>query len=449
MKQQIFTADQLISVYGEPQNVQPVAQQSQPVKRDGGIGSGDPTKLLNATKNILPGQKVGEAIGTLAGLGITRAKEAIGVVPQGTTAQYDTTAPKPLQVVGDVAQGALTVGGLKAPVAGSSVGRIGQTSALGAGLSGSEALAQDKSGIDILKDTATGAVVGGLTQGAFEGLPILGKWIGKQAENLRKSSLRLTPTEKLKLNDKVGEIVGFLKKEGISGNPEKQFEQISKKYDFAENVVQNTLKESGKTYTRQELVDEVLKIPEQYAGEIDNPSVYTKLVKESDDLANYIKNQFGSKYGDKIPADKLNSLKRTSMKNAFNRAGDAIASESDMYIGDTLYKKLLNDVPELGSVNKTYSNIITARKVLGKALGRNELGTFGNLVALGVGGGVGSAVGGVPGAVIGTLAARPVATKVVGTAARTQYAKGAEKVSEKLLKSKGSKIPRIITKLTD
>lgn len=405
----------------------------------------DPTKVINA----FPGGKVGESIGTLAGLGITKAKEAVGLVPKGTTAQYDISSPSPLQVAGDVAQGALTIGGIKAPMPATAGARIAQTAGFGAGLSGSEAISEGKKAKEVIKDTAKGAVTGAVLQSAFEGVPVLGEWLGKKADNLRKSSLRLSPQDKLNFNNKIDDVVGYLKQENITGNPEKQYSEIVKRYNNAETTVGNTLKQSGKTYTRQELVDDVMRIPEKYAGEFDNPEVYDQLTKKSERLADYIKNTFGQKYGDAIPAEKLNELKRQYAKNAFNKAGDAVTNEANMTISDELYSKVLADVPELQSINSVYSNIITARKILGKALGRNELGSFGNLVALGAGAGIGSIVGGPAGAVVGTVTARPIARAVAGTAARTQYAKGAEKVGKALQKTKGTKAPRIVTKLLD
>lgn len=417
--------------------------QQQPQKRD------LLQKTTDVVTSIFPGRKVGEAIGTLAGLGATKAKESMGLVPEGTTELYDTSAPTPLQVAGDVAQGALTVAGVKAPLPATTGARIAQTAGFGAGLSGSEAIAEGKQAKDVVEDTVKGAATGAVLQGAFEGIPVLGKWLGKKADNLRKSNLRLSPQDKLRFNNKVDDVVGYLRQENITGNPEKQYSEIVKRYENAEKVVNKTLKESGKTYTRQELVDEVMRIPEKYAGEIDNPDVYAQLVKKSDDLAEYIKNQFGNKYGDAIPAEKLNELKRQYAKNAFNKAGDAVTNEANMAISDELYTKVLADVPELQSINNTYSNIITARKILGKALGRNELGTFGNLVSLGAGAGIGSIVGGPAGAVVGTVAARPVAQAIAGTAARTQYAKGAERAGRALQKTKGTKAPRFVTKLLD
>lgn len=67
-------------------------------------------KATDVATSIFPGGKVGESIGTLAGYALSKNKE-----------QYNLSAPTPLQVAGDVAQGALSVGGLKMPVAGSAL----------------------------------------------------------------------------------------------------------------------------------------------------------------------------------------------------------------------------------------------------------------------------------------------------------------------------------------
>ncbi len=406
-------------------------------------------KTTNVITKVFPGKQVGEAIGTLAGYGITAGKEKLGLAPKGATEAYDLSAPTPLQVAGDVAQGALTIGGIKAPMPATTVARLGQTTVFGAGLSGSEAVSQGKSIKNVAKDTVTGALTGAVTQGAFEALPVLGKWLGKKANNLRTENLKLTPTDKLKLNNKIGEVVDYLKKENITGGPAKQYTEITKRYNTTEDILQETLKQSGKTYTRQEIIDDVLNIPEKYSGQIDNPDVYQQLVNKSKGLADYIDNQIGKKYGDAIPVEKLNDLKRQYMKNAFNKGGDAVTNEANMAIGDELYNKILKDVDTIKPINDTYSTVITAKKILGKALGRNQLSFTGNLIATGAGAGLGGAVGGPVGGVVGAVIGKPLATKVAGTAARTQYAKGAETIAKSLANKAKSKIPTVITKLAD
>lgn len=401
-------------------------------------------KTTDVVTSIFPGKQVGESIGTAVASGI----QALKGNKQGAL-DIAETAPTPLQVVGDVAQGALSVAGVKAPVAGSAVGRIAQTAALGAGIGGTGAIAEGETIKDVAKQTATGAVTGTVFQGLAEIAPKLGTVLGNKAKNLRVSNLKLSPQDKLRFNEKVDDVVGFLKNQNIKGSPVKQYTQVVEKYDLAENILQDTIKQTGKTYTRKELVDDAMRIPEKYAGQLENPEVYDQLIKKSERLADYIKNSLGTKYGDKIPAEAINKLKRSYMKNGFNKAGDAVSNEASLTIGDELYKKILVDIPEVETFNKQYATIINARKILGKALGRNQLGYFGNIIALGVGGGAGGALGGVPGAIVGSMLGRPVAEKVAGTAAKTQYAKVAEKVGKTLSKTKGSKVPKAITAIVN
>ncbi len=433
MAKVIFTADQLKQVYGEPQQVQQTQSVQQP-KKD------FLQKTTDVFTSIFPGKQVGETFGTA----FAASKEALRGNKEGA---YDiaSTAPKPLQVAGDVAQGALSVAGVKAPVAGKVAGKVAQTTGFGAGIAGTGAIAEGKNIGDVVKQTATGAVTGLAFQGLAEIAPKLGSILGNKAKNLRVSNLKLSPQDKLRFNEKVDDVVGFLKNQNITGSPVKQYTQVTQKYDLAENILQDTLKQTGKTYSRKELIDDALRLPEKYAGQLENPEVYDQLVKKSERLADYIKNSLGTKYGDEIPVEVINKLKRSYMKNGFNKAGDAVSNEASLTIGDELYKKILTDIPEIEQFNKSYSTIINARKILGKALGRNQLGYFGNIIALGVGGAAGGAVGGVPGAIVGSMLGRPIAEKVAGTAAKTQYAKVAEKVGKSLKKTSGSKIPRVIS----
>lgn len=64
-------------------------------------------KMTRVATTLFPGEKIGEAIGTLGGYGYVKAKDLI----KGTdvASQYDLSAPTPLQVAGDVAQAGLMV----------------------------------------------------------------------------------------------------------------------------------------------------------------------------------------------------------------------------------------------------------------------------------------------------------------------------------------------------
>lgn len=122
--------------------------------------------------SIFPGKQVGEAIGTLGGYLLSPHKD-----------QYDLSAPSPLQVAGDVAQGALTVGagglgkgagllgdqilGHTIPFANAAktgLGTLARTTAAGAGIGASGALAQGETDPGKI---AQGGLIGGIIGGGL------------------------------------------------------------------------------------------------------------------------------------------------------------------------------------------------------------------------------------------------------------------------------------------
>lgn len=294
------------------------------------------------------------------------------------------------------------------------------------------------SGEDVGQAAKTAALFSGALQGVGELAPPLTKLLGSQAKNLRVKNLRLTPTQKQSLGNKLDEAVSFLQKEGITGNPETQFAKVVQKYNEMEKKVVDLLEGSKKIYPAQEMVDFVNAIPGQYAQIFDNPEVYEQLVSKSDKLAKHIMSNFP----EGIPAKNLNAFKRSYAKNARNKLGDQVTNEAREALADSLYTKLLDDVPELKAINKEYGPVITAKKLLGKSLGRNELGLIGNLVAISAGGAVGTALGGPVGAAIGAVAGPTIAKTVSGTAART----GAAKLLEKTTKGEGKGLKRLINR---
>lgn len=174
------------------QNTQPSPNVSQETKLK------DNKDLMQKTgdvvNTIFPGKQVGEAIGTLGGLALEKAKGFFG--GQDNSKYYDTSAPTPLQVAGDVAQGALTVApGLGATkvlgktipalkTAGSVAGRIGQAGLLGAGFGATQAVKEGSTDLgQIGKQTAIGGLVGGALGG-------VGELISKVAQHFPKSMIQ-------------------------------------------------------------------------------------------------------------------------------------------------------------------------------------------------------------------------------------------------------------------
>lgn len=149
-------------------------------KSDSLFGKLIDNSVTRGIQKYVPGAKVGQAIGTLGGLGLTAGKEALGLAPKGATKAYDTSAPSPLQVAGDVASSAATVAGFKipAPIGASAMRTIGktalQTGALGA-IAGAGTGAQKTTGEALptgqdIASVAKGAAVGGATGAAIGGI---------------------------------------------------------------------------------------------------------------------------------------------------------------------------------------------------------------------------------------------------------------------------------------
>lgn len=165
-----------LSRYRKPQEPERGALGTNP--SDTLVGKVLDNSVTRGVQRFFPGAKVGQAIGTLGGYGLIAAQEKLGLAPKGATSAYDLRAPSPLQVTGDVVQGAATVAGLKAPaIAGKGLLTAAKGAGLGAGLGaagGAGTAAQQTSGsaIPTLEDTkkiASGAAVGGLIGGALGG----------------------------------------------------------------------------------------------------------------------------------------------------------------------------------------------------------------------------------------------------------------------------------------
>lgn len=161
-------------------------------------------KLSNTIQDIFPGKKVGEAIGTLVGYATSKNKEF-----------YDTTAPKPLEVVGDVAAGAAQIAGLKVPISGSvakTATQVGGLSAVsGAGKSLSDGNTIKTAAKDAFLSGLTGAAVGGIAGAVSKGVSKITKNAPEALyNNALKVSKRIKTAEKSPAN--------FLKDSGVWGN---------------------------------------------------------------------------------------------------------------------------------------------------------------------------------------------------------------------------------------
>lgn len=370
--------------YQPEQQLQPETKKS---KRDFLQKTGD------VVNKIFPGKQVGESIGTLAGLGITKAKEALGAVPQGSTAQYDISAPKPLQVAGDVGQGVLAVGtGMPEAGATSTLGkgllgsakgiftgatplkRILSNIALGSGFGLTEAMSEGKKGAEAAKMTGIGALTGGLLSSGGESLKAISNYLPK----------RMIP---MKVNDKTTETI------------------LSKKVGSPSKMLSNSDEEITKLGTE---LGNTLKKPEYANLRIPGKDIYQRIASEMPD-ANLSPDELQSelikvaklKKGlvDKLfspeglSIDELHRLNSEIGGNIYKTVFDTPETKAGKAIGNATYHAIKDAVtlvapetdPIFNELSKEYILNNSLRRYVNKAGSRAAI-TLNDLVSFDVGG---------------------------------------------------------------
>ncbi len=222
------------------------------------------------------GKTQGQAIGTLGGIGLTRAREdpggvfakLFGAVPRGASKYYDTSAPTPLQVSGDAGVGLAMAAGVKAPIARAApevlggFGGRGAATALGPATTAAKTLALGK---NIGTGAAAGYVadVGGNLKEGQEGAgafkPGLGTALGAAA-----APLGGAVTNKAKaLGEVPGEIAGTMKQGAAQKSAEKaenfalEFTSQKLNKELAKSAIRqgsSRVKEKKNVFGRTELV---------------------------------------------------------------------------------------------------------------------------------------------------------------------------------------------------
>ncbi len=112
------------------------------------------SKSADVVSSIFPGKQIGKAIGTLGGYIATKGSDLIHGTDYAKNYPYAQDFPSPKQLLGDAVQTALTIFAPEAGKGVSTLGKLGITSAIGAGLGASNAAANNQS-------IKSGAMIGG------------------------------------------------------------------------------------------------------------------------------------------------------------------------------------------------------------------------------------------------------------------------------------------------
>lgn len=250
-------------------------------------------------------------------------------------------------------------------------------------------------------------------------IPFLGKIVGGFPKAMEQANLRMTPAERINLKRSGKDIAEYLARKKIVGNPEQRFAKVDSLYNKMEDNVGKIVARSNKTYKKQDVLDALKAVPEQFA---DDPAGY----REAEGAMSRIVDFITQKAPDEIPAKLIQTYKRNLWKRAYSKNQADVVNES-FHAAGSLFKDLLDkDIKGLGSLNDEYGKLLTARKILFKATERPQtgfadrtLGTIGG-AALGsaagpVGAGVGAIVGEKASKMLGNTTTRSAAGATVQT----------------------------------
>lgn len=385
-------AQQLWGQQGQSQGSQQQAPQSAPDNRDFLQKAGD---IVNS---IFPGKQVGAAIGTLGGYGMSQA--------QGTGQYYDTSAPSPLQTIGDVAQGALMVGsgmpegtealsifGKDVPVlsaAKTGLGRIVQNTGIGAGYGLTGALAGGQTDpSELLKQGALGGAVGGVAGVAGEAL----------SSALDKFPSRLVKSVLPQLNNE--DTINYAINKVKLGTPEAMVSESQKALDSFNKQIQAIIEHPQYANAGESVAADILTgVKTDFPNsEYEIPSIVAKLKTQVPGEAALL-TKIGN--GQPISLDEMNTLRQALDKASYKMAIDSpeirAGKELAGSVGNALRNKVKQVAPETAAIFDDYAKEIRlwkALKILAKKNGKGSLVKVNlkELAAIAAAGTVGGPVG--------------------------------------------------------
>lgn len=279
-----------------------------------------------------------------------------------------------------------------------------------------------------LKDVRNSALFGAGASVAADAVSAIAKNLFPNvARKLEEDNLRLTPTQKVNNAKKLGDIEDYMINQVPAVTPQGRYAYVSSQYNNAEDTLQRFLSQDAKgvTVDKQELKD-ALEIAKNTA--MHDSADAPEIGRQFDRAINNLDFQYA---GDEIPVARLNALKRSTYKEAYNKTGEKVLDYVEHLIGDE-YRGAIETATDgmkingksVAEFNQNYGTIINARRLLKMAQNRNQLGLSGRLLSSLLGGAATDALGGGLAAdIIGGGVAENIA-KNVATPARVLLSKG-------------------------
>lgn len=375
------------------------------------IDTNPATKFIQ--KNFA-GEKVGKSIGTLAGYLSSKNKEF-----------YDTSAPTPTQVGGDILAGAAQVVGAKIPSATTIAGKGAQLGALGAAAAGGTATAEGKPLDDVFKSALLGGTIG---FGLGAGTGAIGKGVTgltkKAPANIYNTAIKSNLQDNKIAIKYGGKTLGEeLIDRGIKGGDKKLLATAQKGLQNSEDKLQSILSKSDKTITRKELsgyLDDLISQKQSTPGLADEVDKLRNVLNEVPEnmsiaQANQIKRNLYNALGDvKFKLDPTLSTKQEAMKAIAKGIKTEIENKTAGEVGEDVVRNINKDLSVYGKLQDRIVDKLARAN-------RNNLFQLGDFGLGGVGAIVGAATGGA-GAVGGALAGAAVNRAAKSTRIATNVA---------------------------
>jgi hypothetical protein len=255
-------------------------------------------------------------------------------------------------------------------------------------------------------------------------LPIVGRIIGAAPKSLEQANLRMTPVEQQNLIKRGKDIVSYLAQQKVVGTPAQRLAQVQKLYTAMEDKVAKTISDTGMAIPKDEIIETVTRATKNYQ---DDPIALPEVEKAIREFVGFLdrKDTFA------IPLSEINNYKRTIMERAFAKNKADVVNEGKYAVAVELKRLLDDEVDGLRTLNQEYSDIITARRVLAKALTRNQSGLLTRALATGTGAAAGGTFGGFFGAAVGGAVAERLANNLA-TPIRSATGAGIQTLGELL-----------------
>lgn len=290
---------------------------------------------------------------------------------------------------------------------------------------------------------ATGAAVGGAVGAAGYGVSQIPKTLDKKSDNIYRSVLKMTASEKIAEKKQGKDTAALVKELGLTGGVDDIRDNLKVIYDGKAEELGSMLKtaaDSGSTVNVNEFESGLISKLDKYKTHVAEYGEITGKIKKIIDTTR-------DNFGDDIPVDVANAIKQGLWSDSFNKTGTDITNEAVYEAGNTMKTLIEKAVPDeqIAAKNAELGKYIVASKQLIKSAERPQVNRLARWIRVMLGAGIGASTGGVLGAVGGAAAGSQLERVLTSPTLRTNVAQ----LMSKAAKATPEQSPKIVNELKD